>query len=204
MKKLISLFLLITVFGVITQSCNDGVTYAEQQAAEKKLIRKYIADNNIKEISQEEFEKDTVTNVAENEYVLFSNGVYMQIVDRGDGDTIRTRDEILVRYAEVDIETGTETFASNYDFANYVDAFYYTEYGTSIYGQFSETWLVSSYYYYLGYTMSTAVPEAWLIPLKYIKDNAHVKLIVPHKVGHEYAQYYVTPFFYDIRKYQIR
>ena len=32
---------------------------------------------------------------------------------------------------------------------------------------------------------------------------AHVKLIVPSKMGHQTAMQYVYPYFYDIRKYQI-
>lgn len=204
MKKLIPLFLAMIVLGVLIQACDDSETYAEQQDKERKAIRQYISDNNIKVISQAEFEKDTITNVDENEYVLFSNGVYMQIVDRGTGDSIKNRDEVLVRFMEYDILNGDTTYASNYNVSEYVDAFYYTHSGSTVSGQFVESYLTDAYYSIYGVRMETAVPTGWLVPMLYIKDRARVKLIVPHKVGHKYASQYVLPFFYDIYRYQIR
>ena len=73
-------------------SCKDSDTYADQKERERSAISKYIRDNNIKVISEEEFlAKDTVTDVSKNEYVLFTNtGVYMQIVNRGVGEILKT------------------------------------------------------------------------------------------------------------------
>ena len=207
MKKLILLFFALLAIGTIFQACNNSKTYAEQQEEERNAIKKYLNDNNIKVISQDEFEKDTITNVAENEYVLFSNGVYMQIISRGTGDSIRNRDEILVRFSEYDIMDGYETGASNLEMSNYVDAFYYTVSNNSVYGQLieEESWLIRYYVDYVYFSsFSTAVPTGWLVPLRYVTDRAHVKLIVPHKAGHAYSQRYVMPYFYEIHKYQVR
>lgn len=68
-------------------------------------MSRFIRDNGIHIISQDEFERnDTVTNLDRNEYVALSDGVYMQIVDRGSEenktDTFATNDEICVRYIE--------------------------------------------------------------------------------------------------------
>ena len=41
-----------------------------------------------------------------------------------------------------------------------------------------------------------------LIALPYLRNNAHVRLIVPSKMGHTTAQQYVNPYFYDIRKFE--
>jgi hypothetical protein len=41
------------------------------------------------------------------------------------------------------------------------------------------------------------------LALKYVTDRAHVKLIVPSKMGHDASLRYVYPYFYDIRKFQI-
>ncbi len=50
--------------------------------------------------------------------------------------------------------------------------------------------------------METAIPSGWLIALPYLRNNAHVRLIVPSKMGHTTAQQYVNPYFYDIWKFE--
>ena len=90
-------------------------------------MNKFIKDNDIRVISLEEFERDTVTASKEagdgyDEYVAFSNGVYMQIVDRGgkeegengvefinEVDTFATDNIICTRYVEKDMMTGEVT-----------------------------------------------------------------------------------------------
>ncbi|KAA6345203.1 hypothetical protein EZS27_007230 [termite gut metagenome] len=207
MKRFSILFLMILLGGgALFQACKDTKTYAELLETERNAINKFVKENNIKTISQEEFEKDTVTNVEENEYVAFSNGVYLQIVDLGKGEKPKNRDEILIRFIEYDIFLEDTTQASNvlnpyYESLNlYPDAFYYTVTSNSSYGQF-----VIGEGAGIGFNMyntygSTVVPTGWIIPLSYIKNGAHVKLIVPSKMGHSTAQQYVYPYFYDIRK----
>ncbi len=77
-----------------------------------------------------------------------------------------------------------------------VDAFRYAVTSSSIAGTFLQGYMLI----YHG----SSVPAGWLVPLNYIRDMAHVKLIVPSKMGHQTdAMQYVYPYFYDIRKYQI-
>ena len=88
MKKLVFLFLSLLTAGSLFQACDNSKTYAEMLEDEKNAVNKFIKDNDIRVISLEEFERDTVTASKEagdgyDEYVAFSNGVYMQIVDRG-------------------------------------------------------------------------------------------------------------------------
>lgn len=45
-------------------------------------------------------------------------------------------------------------------------------------------------------------PAGWLVPMPYIRNRAHVRLIVPSKMGHQAAMQNVYPFYYDIKKYQ--
>ncbi|KAA6322625.1 hypothetical protein EZS27_027851 [termite gut metagenome] len=209
MRKTIWLLAVLLTGGMIFQACDNTQTYAELLEIERKAISEYVKENNIKTISQEEFEKDTVTNVAGNEYVAFSNGVYMQIVDRGNGEKPKNRDEILVRFIEYDIIAKDTTGASNVlnpyseSYNIYPDAFYYTVSSSSSYGQFIiNEGAGIGYNMYSSYT-STAVPSGWLIPLQYVRSGARVKLIVPSKMGHSEAQQSVYPYFYDIRKFQI-
>ena len=114
MKKLVFLFLSLLAAGGIFQACDDSKTYAEMLEDEKNAVNKFIKDKGIRIISQDEFEKnDTVTNLDRNEYVALSDGVYMQIVDRGSAenktDTFANNNEICVRYIEEDIMTRDTT-----------------------------------------------------------------------------------------------
>ncbi|KAA6352268.1 hypothetical protein EZS27_000450 [termite gut metagenome] len=207
MKKLTILLFASLFAGTIFYACDNTKTYSEMLDDEKDAIRAFVKENDIVTISQEDFEKDTVTVVEKNEYVLFSNGVYMQIVDRGSGSMIKNRDRVLVRFIEYDIMGKDTTLASNvlnlYEEYNlYPDAFYYTVTSTTSYGQFVSDpagigFNMISYY-------GTSVPAGWLLPLQYVKDGARVKLIVPSKMGHTTAQEYVSPYFYDIRKFQVK
>ena len=217
MKRLTWLFLAMIVVGIAIQACSDSKTYAEQLKDERNAINRYLTDNKIKVISVEEFEKDTFTSTVENEYVLFSSvGIYMQIVNRGSGDTLKNRDEVLVRFLEYDIMSGDTTGATNCYSDGSVDAFYYTHPNNSYYeygaGQFvTENGVWESRlmgYYSANYNMAlsqlASVPMGWLVPLKYIKHNAHVKVIVPSKQGHAYAMKAVYPYLYDLRSIKIR
>lgn len=174
---------------------------------ERKAISKFIEKHNITVISEEEFEKDTVTDVSKNEYVYFSNGVYMQIIDRGTADTLRTRDEILVRMAEynvmaeIDNSVSADTI-SNVEISEFVDAFYYSPSSSNT--EFHEGWFPYVYMYGLQYSQGIGVPNGLTYALRYVRDKARFKLIIPSKMGHSYSSYYVYPMYYDVRKIQIR
>lgn len=214
MKKLVFLFLSLLTAGSLFQACDNSKTYAEMLEDEKNAVNKFIKDNGIRVISLEEFERDTVTASKEagdgyDEYVAFSNGVYMQIVKRGGADVVKTdtfanNNIICTRYVEEDIMT-RDTTCFNVPLEDYMDAsqlytnpavFRYVANGSSVYGIFTE----QDYFWYNLY-QATAVPSGWLIALPYLRNEAHVRLIVPSKMGHTSAQQYVTPFFYDIREF---
>lgn len=199
MKKLTFLFLSLLACCMAFQSCSHTRTYAEMLDDEKVAIKNFITDNGISVISQTEFyANDSTTDTLKNEYVQLASGVYMQIVDKGSknpADTVRKNDAVLVRFMEYDI-MGKDTTLSNIDDPQIVDEFNYTVTSSSIAGIFTQG-------YMLSYYNSSAVPAGWLIPLSYVRDMAHVRLIVPSKMGHNTAMQYVYPYFYDIRKYQI-
>lgn len=218
MKKLLSLFIALLAIGGIFQSCDNTKTYAEMLEEERDAVNDYIKKNGIKVISVEDFEQDTITDISLNEYVGFSNGVYMQIVKRYNTEAYASFDDapafennnlILSRFVEVDILSNDTTYASNVlnpiQVLNlYPDGFRYTDNGYSIYGVFvSEPGLAYYYGYGMGGMYDSSVPSGWLMALQYIRDGAHVKMIVPSKSGHNTAQQYVYPYFYDIRKFDI-
>ena len=106
MKKLSILFTSVFLLGLFFQSCNNEKSYAEMKEEEREAIKRFIEKEDIKVISFEQFqEQDSTTNVKDNEFVLFSdNGVYMQIVEKGNGNALKDgRYEVLARYVEEQI-----------------------------------------------------------------------------------------------------
>ncbi|MDR0893939.1 MAG: DUF4827 domain-containing protein [Prevotellaceae bacterium] len=198
MKKFSLFLLLLMVMGSVFLACDKTKTYAEKLEDEEKAIDAYIKDNNITVISQSEFyANDSVTDIAQNEYVHLASGVYMQIVNKGSADrndTIKANDIILVRFMEYGLMEG-DTTLSNLNSPETVDEFKYTVTSSSIAGIFQAGYMYSYY--------GSSVPAGWLVPLAYIRNNAHVRLIIPSKMGHSTAIQYVYPYAYDIRKYQI-
>lgn len=203
MKKLTLFFLSLLAFGLSFQACDDGKTYAEMLDEEKDGINDFIKKNDFKIISQSEFyAQDSTTKFKEkdgvDEFVQLASGVYMQIVDKGSenaADTVKNNDEVLVRFKEYSI-LDKDTTLSNLNAVETVDAFRYAVTPSSIAGTFLQGYMMTYY-------SSPTVPAGWLVPLTYVRDMAHVKLIVPSKMGHQTAMQYVYPYFYDIRKYQI-
>lgn len=199
MKKLLLLFFILLAVGFSFQACDDTKTYAEMLEEEDDAIADFINKEGIKVISQTEFfDNDSVTDVEKNEFVQLSSGVYMQIVDKGSdnpADTVKNNDLVLVRFMEYSL-LDKDTTLSNLTLPYLVDEFKYTASSSSIAGIFIQGLMYMAY----GYT---AVPAGWLVPLPYVRDKAHVRLIVPSKMGHQSAIQYVYPYYYDITKYQI-
>ena len=201
MKKLTLFFLALFAVSFAFQACDNTKTYAEMLDDEKDAIKAFIKDSNIVVISQSEFyARDSTTDVSKNEYVQLASGVYMQIVDKGSSnpaDTIKPNDVILVRFEERGLMAvdGVKSYLSNLNDPTLVDEFKYTVTSSSIAGIFTKG------YMYLSY--GTSVPAGWLVALSYVRDGAHVKLIVPSKMGQKKAMQQVYPYYYDIHQIQV-
>lgn len=203
MKKPI-IITFLSLLAIMFYSCDDYDTYAEQKAKEKAHINDFIADNEIKVIDMETFEKnDFATDTAKNEFVLFKDkGVYMQIVRRGTGEPMADGERIgvLARYLEYNIADG-DTISGNL-YASSPDKFTCTRSGDTFSAFFTQG-------YMLGIYGSSAVPGAWMLPLSYISlsrvpypdgfQGAYVRLIVPHSQGTSTAAQYVYPTYYEIK-----
>ena len=207
------LFLLVlAILGL--SSCNDGETYQEKRDKEIAAINSYIAEKNVKVISEEQFfAQDSTTDVSKNEFVLFeASGVYMQIVRKGCGEKLRDGEttNVLCRFTEYNLMLGGDSISLTNDAAGYaasVDKM--TIMNTS--GTFSGTFDTSSRMYMAyGYSAGssyTSLPSGWLVPFGYIRlgrpvndgdETAKVRIIVPHKQGHLSASNYVTPYLYEL------
>ena len=187
----------MTMIATLWCSCDDVETYAEMKEKEKAHIEDFINDQGITVITKAEFEKDTITDVAKNEFVLFEDkGVYMQIVRRGEGKMMEDGDRtvFMVRYLEQNIESGDTISANLYASPDY---FTCKREGDSFTASFTQGYMLNIY-------GSSAVPSGWLVPLSYITPGrpndkgAKVRLIVPHGQGTATASQYVYPTYYEI------
>ena len=205
MKKIGILLLAMFGLGFAFQACDNHKTYAEMKEEEREAIQRFIELNNIKVIDEDQFaEQDSTTNVTANEYVLFEeSGVYMQVVERGNGELLEDgRHEILVRYVEEQIvEDGTADTLSLNTISNlyaYPDEFILTKEKNSMSASFSTSGAMS------GAHSSAYVPSGWLLPLNYLKvgreisGRSKIKLILPHSQGTATASSQVFPCYYEI------
>lgn len=202
MKKLslLSFFFLVIFF--VNQSCDNQKTYAEMLEDEKEAVEDFVNKENIRTISTATFFKDTITNLENNEFVLFKdNGVYMQIVNRGEGKKPESGDQIIVRFTEVDIMNNDTLSNTVPGMTSYVDEFRYEKTDYSVKATFltdNGGGLMVNIY------GTTAVPNGWLIPLDYIylsrktSDLAKIRLIVPSKMGQADAIDNVYPCYYEL------
>lgn len=213
--------LLLAASAALLTACDDDETYADKRKREDKQIKAFLssgalvkdattgdtlfyAPGNIKTISQSEFERDTITNVDENEYVYFErSGVYMQIVERGTGTPLASgqKANIVTRYTEFNI-AGDSIQSTNKNSSYEMKPDVMSCENTS--GTFTATFFQGAMY---DTYSSQAVPAGWLVPMSYINlgrlvdaDSrlARVRLIVPGAQGHANASSNVYACFYDI------
>lgn len=198
MKKLVYSLIAFVVIGSLFAACDDTETYADMKEKEREVIEAFIKSEGIKVISLDQFEKqDSTTDVSKNEYVLFKdNGVYMQIVRKGEGSPIADgeRAEVIARYYEVNIKEGDTLTGNLYDASN-PDYLTIENKSGNYSGSFTSGYMYSAY--------GSSVPSGWLIPMPYINIGrkepiAKVRLIVPHSEGQSTATSYVYPCFYEI------
>lgn len=200
--------LLILIATLAFTSCNDSETYADQVKRERSAISSYIAKNNIKVISEDQFrEQGETTDTTKNEFVLFeSSGLYMQIRSKGTGKVIGSGQSasLLCRYTERNLLT------DSIQVSNTINAYYYRYVEklnvTNNSGTFTGSFDTSTSLMYLFYS-TTSVPSGWLAVLPYIKPGRYaeetdtlpkVRIIVPHDLGQTYATQSVYPCLYDI------
>ena len=216
MNKLI--YTLLVVFGLMGfASCNNYETYADLKEKEQNAISNFIARESIQVIDESTFKNQgETTDTTRNQFVRMSRtGVYMQIVRKGCGKQLGTKESasLLCRFMEMNLLTDSvlirndqkgRVYNSNIgqyiDPSQYVDKMYVTRNGTTITAIF-ESGMMQNYH------SSTSVPGGWLIPLNYINvgrpekegdEIAKVRLIVPHSQGTADASSTVYPCYYEI------
>ena len=198
MKK--SIFAVLLLAGIaLLSACNDYETYGEMKEKERDDIAKFIKDSAINVISETEFEKQgKTTNLSRNEFVyLKKSGVYMTIVNKGDGSILEDGKSInlLCRFFELNIKNETVLYNSyNYVYQN--DKLNVQRTGSNYTASFVSGRMYETY--------GASVPAGWLVTFNYLNvgrstaNLARVRLIVPHSQGHSIASQNVYPYYYEL------
>ncbi|MCI5490798.1 MAG: DUF4827 domain-containing protein [Prevotellaceae bacterium] len=203
---------LLGILVIALAGCDDDETYGDKKKKERKIIHDFITNGSrindtltiapINVIDEATFAaQDSTTRLDDNQYVLLSKtGVYMQIINKGDGESIKEDENVTIycRYLEYNLSTDTVQSTNNnlYYIAVPDILTCNNSYGTYT-ASFISGVMMNTY-------STSSVPEGWLVALPYIhlgrrQDNlAKVRLIVPHSSGQSDAQSYVYSCFYEI------
>ena len=196
-KNIYALMLLaaITLMG----ACTDYETYGELKEKERDAISQFIKDSAINVISETVFAaQGYTTDVSRNEYVhLNKSGVYMQIVNKGNGQPIEDGKSInlLCRFLEMNIKQNTVVY-NKYSYVYKYDLMNVQRSGSVYTASFISGQMYDTY--------GGSVPAGWLVTFNYLNigtspaNLAEVKLIVPHSQGHSTASSNVYPYYYEI------
>lgn len=177
-------FCLFMIVCIAFGACSKTETYADLVKKERKNIKRFISENNIVVLNT--YPSDGV--FAENEFFLDSTGVYINVIDSGNGKRANSnnRAEVSYRFWDTSILPVSDTVTNN----DVVQPLNFT-YGRASTYQTSST---SS----LGYAyLSTGVT----IPLKYVGEDAVVRIIVPFSQGSTYQNLAYCAIYYGKLKY---
>lgn len=101
MKKnslVISFFSLVIL---LLTGCESSNSYSNLIAQERAKIANYLRDNNFEVLDK--MPKDSVFT-SKQFYQFPNNGIYIQLMKKGRGDTLRLGDEIVLRYTKVSLD----------------------------------------------------------------------------------------------------
>ena len=179
MKKCFYFLVLIsiTLTYFFTVSCNDQPTYEELKAAEMKVIKRMLTDQNIEVLDK--YPENGV--FGENQFFQLSSGIYLNIVDSGNGNrAVYNETIVLIRTKGFYYDFAKDTVYTFNTFINRDPPFEF-KFG-SAYGVVYD----HSYNYYSPYYAFFSMGLESI--LSYVGDSSIVKLIVPG-----YAEINSTP-----------
>lgn len=171
-------FYLIALLGLFSAyfSCDNTETYAEKLKKQDKAIDRFIKSEGITVL--DEYPSDSV--FAEKEFVKLPSGIYMNVIDSGNGTRAKKGQSVYVRFR---------------------DLIYFSTSDTIKYSNMRPGLQPSTIEYQQNYANIDAC-EGFGIPLESVGDGAKVKLIIPGKFGLQADQQNITPVYYGFLKYQ--
>ena len=193
------IILLISIITISLTACDKTVTYADLLDQERKSISKFLKYGGI---YTEELPADTSlikvsgTRNAISTKVPFyelENDVYMQVIDKGNGRTIKEGERVYFRFLRVNLNTWA---TAPYDIKMFdlnnggVGNFYYPDINEYCFDYVKDYNVPMSQYYDFGLGIE--------YPLAHLYDRAKVYLILPSKVGFSESVSSVVPYLYYI------
>lgn len=194
----IKIGILMLLAGVVLfSSCNNNKTYAEMKKDQKKAIDKFVTERGI-----EILHKWPVDSAfAENQFLLLDNGVYLNIVDSGNGNrATQYKTKILMRCSGQRIFQGDTAKFNTFDNYYHPIEFIYG-YASTVMNQWVSYYVGPSYEEPIQcYYLSSGVESI----LQYVGEDAIVKLIVPFEEGSTYqsSSNYGAPLYYERVRFQ--
>lgn len=183
-------FLVLMMSMVIGFSCSNTKSYGEMLKDERKAIKQMIKDSGF--VILDKMPEDM--KFAANEFVQLDGGIYMNVIDTGNGKrAVENKTEVKVRF----VVNGL---------INNKDSLYYDcslNYDTPL--EFTYPLLADVYERGYGFTTGTReyyyLSEGVSVPLKYVGEQGVVKLIVPFKKGSDSDGTAGLPRYYSWLKY---
>ncbi len=186
-------FVLILCAACLMGSCSKTRSYTDMLKDEEKAIDRLIDSLGIEVLK--DFPDDSI--FAENQFVKMDNGVYMNIIDRGEGRATLYSTRIMYR-------------CNAYYFLNYFQLCINSNYGPNSNGTVpypANGAQTVPFIYGEGTTNNQADPkyiyvsEGIQTPLQYVGHRGRVKLIVPFDKGNYYDQGEGYPVYYEVLEY---
>ena len=186
-------FVLILCAACLMGSCSKTRSYTDMLKDEEKAIDRLIDSLGIEVLK--DFPDDSI--FAENQFVKMDNGVYMNIIDRGEGRATLYSTRIMYR-------------CNAYYFLNYFQLCINSTYGPNSNGTVpypANGAQTVPFIYGEGTTNNQADPkyiyvsEGIQTPLQYVGHRGRVKLIVPFDKGNYYDQGEGYPVYYEVLEY---
>lgn len=171
---------------VLFAACSKSDTYADKLKNERKTIKRFINEHDIEVLY--EYPKSGVFE--KNQYFVdSSSGVYINVIDSGNGKRAQLRSNVYFRFWDAISFTSTPDTTSFDDIQSGLQPLNF------IYGV-EESYTSSSSYIASGF-MSAGVT----LPLKYVGENAIVSLIIPFNSGSTYQRSGYYPVYFTKLKY---
>lgn len=170
MNKRLIIWALIMCFSAIgLVSCMSTTSYSKELEAEEKLIEQWLQRNNVTLL--DDFPEDSLFGW--NEMYHFKDGIYFQMFDKGEGDTLVAGDVIILRYRSSTLEDN----AIVEDYWTTQDRPYPNE---------------------ITYGSTNNSCKGWNAAFEIMKrSGSHARIIVPSKLGFDDSQ--VIPYVYEMK-----
>ncbi len=188
MKKATGLALFIACLGILFGACSKSMSYADYVKRENNRIEDFRKERDI--VVLRDYPSNGVFK--SNEYYLDESGVYINVVDSGNGKRAQNNDIVNFRFSGASSLPISES-----DTVNLIDIYHQPlkiTYGVTTTYSGTQSSIYAEYYY---------LSPGMVIPLKYVGEGAVVKLIIPFKnnMGSTVQNSYYATYYYDRLEY---